>query len=94
MTQQTIFDVIDRPQKVSLCDRLAAHLKAHEGEWIDGLDLGTVAGSYAWRSRLAQLRFPPFNMDIRNRQRRFTRGDGSRFTVSEYMLVTAKEHAA
>jgi hypothetical protein len=58
--------------------------RARPNVWIDGLELAERGGRYAWRSRLAELRRPPFNMRIVNRQRRVGRPDGSTFVVSEY----------
>lgn len=74
---------------MTLAEALAQHFKAHPGEWLNGLDLGRVAGSYAWRSRCAELRKPPFSMQIDNRQEHHTRPDGSRFTLSLYRYVVA-----
>ena len=65
----------------SLCDRLAAHLKARAGQWIDGRELATVAGAYGWRTRVSELRRAPYNLTIENRLRR-----EGRYTISEYRL--------
>ena len=35
----------------TLNDVLAAFFKARPNQWIDGKELATVAGGYAWRSR-------------------------------------------
>jgi hypothetical protein len=64
-----------------LCGRLAAFFNARPGEWIDGMELGRIAGSYAWRTRVSDLRRPPYNLTIENRQRR-----QGRRVVSEYRL--------
>jgi hypothetical protein len=69
---------------VSLRDRLAVYLKQHEGAWIDGRELGTIAGAYAWRSRIAECR-TVLGMDIANRCRLVRRADGSAYKLSEYM---------
>lgn len=58
--------------------KLAVFFKTHPNEFINGLALAPVAGSYAWRSRVAELR-TKLGMDIENRQRLV---DG--VTVSEY----------
>jgi hypothetical protein len=70
----------------SLCDRLAAHLKARVGQWIDGRELATVAGAYGWRTRVSELRRAPYNLTIENRQRR-----EGRYTISEYRLCPSEE---
>ena len=66
----------------SLCDRLAAYLKARAWQWIDGRELALVAGAYGWRTRVSDLRRPPYNLTIENRLRR-----EGRYTISEYRLV-------
>lgn len=69
----------------TLSDRLADFFRARPGVWVDGRVLSEIGGCYAWRTRLSELRRPPFNMDIRNRQRRVRRPDGrGTYTVSEY----------
>ena len=70
----------------TLCDVLAAFFREHEGEWIDGMRLSSIAGSYAWRSRCSDLRKPPFLMRIDNRMRRIenTAYAGRQVTMSEY----------
>lgn len=81
----------------TLNDRLATYFRQHAGEWIDGLALSNIAGSYAWRSRVADLRKPRYGgMTIENRQVRKTRTDGSTFVISLYRYVpeqTAQEVA-
>lgn len=63
-------------------DRVAAHFKAHPGDWIDGKDLEVIGGRYAWRSRVSDCR-RQFQMEITNRQRHATSTDGTRYTISE-----------
>lgn len=53
----------------TLADKLAAYFKARPGQWIDGMELAGVAGSYAWRSRCSDIR-RQHGMVIENRQRR------------------------
>lgn len=71
----------------TLTTKLAAFFALRPNVWIDGRELATIAGSYAWRTRVSDLRRPPFNLQIENRQRRIHRPDGRPFTVSEYRLV-------
>ena len=66
----------------SLCGRLAAFFEKRPGEWQDGRTLSGIAGTYAWRTRVSDLRRPPYNLTIENRQRR-----QGRFVVSEYRMV-------
>jgi hypothetical protein len=54
---------------ISFCQRLEAFFLAHPGEWIDGRRLEAVAGRYAWRSRVSDLRKRPYTHRIENRQR-------------------------
>ena len=69
-------------------ERLAAFFLARPQVWIDGQELSSIAGAYAWRTRASELRRPPFNMQIENRQRRVRR-DGRAFVISEYRYVPA-----
>ena len=74
---------------MSRTQRLAALFRSMPGRWFDGRELASVAGAYAWRTRISELRRPPFNMKIENRLR--PAGDGnSRFTISEYRFVPAQ----
>lgn len=70
---------------MSLNDRLAAYFRERPNTWVDGRDLATVAGAYAWRSRCSELRTQR-GMTIENRQRHY---DG--FTISEYRWVPPTE---
>jgi hypothetical protein len=70
----------------SLAQKLAEFFRSHPGEWIDGRRLAGIAGSYAWRTRVSDLRRPPFHMRIENRQRRAD-VDGHRYTISEYRFI-------
>lgn len=92
MTSQPTLPDLFRPRakpigRPSLIERLAAFFRAHPDTWIDGRDLGLVAGSYAWRTRVSNLRRPPFAMVIENRQRR-VRGPDGPHVVSEYRYVS------
>ena len=71
-----------RSRGATLCDRLAAFFKARPGAWIDGRELADVAGAYAWRSRVSDLRREPYYMAIENRQRKV-----GEYTVSEYRFA-------
>ena len=84
--------VADQPPqgKVSLTAKLAAYFTAHPNVWIDGMTLSQIAGHYAWRSRVSDLRKPPYGMTIENRQRR-VRGFGGEILMSEYRYVP-REH--
>lgn len=76
---------------MSLAERLAAHFRAHPGVWLDGAhEIASIAGSYAWRTRISDLRREPFNMAIQNRVRRVTRTDGSTYQVSEYRYIPGR----
>jgi hypothetical protein len=62
-------------------DRVAAYLKAHPGQWVDGMTLSELGGCYAWRSRVSDAR-RELGMTIENRQRRM-----GRRVISEYRFV-------
>jgi hypothetical protein len=68
---------------------LAAHFSARPGQWIDGRELGQIAGAYAWRSRVSDLRHQPYNLTIENRQRKEQTILGELYTVSEYRLTVS-----
>jgi hypothetical protein len=70
----------DRP--LSRTARLAAFFESCPNEWIDGRLL-EFAGRYAWRTRLSELRFPPYSMRILNRQRHVLVGEQA-LVISEY----------
>jgi len=72
----------------SLVERLAGLFRSRPGVWIDGRALAPIAGAYAWRSRISDLRRAPFRMRIDNRQRR-VRHDGRAIVVSEYRFVSS-----
>lgn len=55
--------------RLSMADRLARFFRAHPNEWVDGQRLGEIAGGYAWRTRVSNLRKAPYHMTIENRQR-------------------------
>lgn len=70
---------------MSLNQRLAAFFAARPNTWVDAHELLRVAGFAGWRTRVSQIRKPPFNMTIENRWRVV---DGYR--VSEYRFVPAE----
>lgn len=70
---------------------LAEFFRARPGEWHDGMQFASFAGSYAWRTRLSELRRAPFLMTIENRQRTARRPDGATFTISEYRYLPAAD---
>lgn len=57
--------------------KVADYFKARPGVWLDGNELATVGGCYAWRSRISDCR--KLGMTVDNRQRKV----GPR-TISEY----------
>lgn len=71
---------------------LARLFRSRSGEWIDGRELARVAGAYAWRTRVSDLRQPPYSMLLLNRQRR-VRVRGGVAIVSEYKFGRRARHA-
>jgi hypothetical protein len=63
--------------------RLAMFFHERPNRWIDGRMLAPIAGSYAWRTRISDLRRAPFYMVIENRLRSIDTDEGH-VTVSEY----------
>ena len=75
---------------MTMVDRVAALFQSYPpGTWLDGRELAAVGGYAAWRSRISDLRRPPYGMTIENRTRR-VKG----FTVSEYRWVVRQTEAA
>lgn len=78
----------------SLNAQLESFFRDRPNEWIDGRKLETIAGRYAWRTRVSDLRILR-SMTIENRQRRITpppdRPLLKPFTVSEYRYVPPVE---
>jgi hypothetical protein len=70
----------------SLTAQLAHFFQRRPNTWIDGRTLATIAGAYAWRTRISDLRRAPFSMVIENRQRHVDVG-GTPITISEYRFV-------
>lgn len=81
----TLLEIAER--KLTKVEQLEAFFKARPNVWIDGLDL-EFAGKYAWRSRVSDLRRPPFTMTIENRERWKYGAHGEKlWKVSEYRYV-------
>jgi hypothetical protein len=68
---------VSRPR--TFRDAVAAYFHARPHHWIDGMEIASVGGCYAFRTRISEVR-RDLGMTITNRQRK--RPDGS--TLSEY----------
>lgn len=79
---------------MTMNDRLEALFRASPNEWIDGRQLETVGGGYAWRTRVSDLRLQR-GMTIENRCRRIPKllNPSERVTISEYRYVPSVEPA-
>ena len=68
-------------------DQLAAYFRDPDnaGYWLDGRELATIAGAYAWRSRVSDCR-TQLGMQIVNRPRVLKTNSGN-ITISEYRYV-------
>ena len=86
MTQAELPLSVQRKSALSLADRLAAYFKARPNVWIDGRELAKIAGAYAWRTRVSDLRHEPYRMHVENRKRRY-HDIAHSFTVSEYRYL-------
>lgn len=77
---------------MTLTDKLERFFREHPNTHIDGKDLAAIAGSYAWRTRLSEVRerfrqIPGAPADpLPNRQRRYKVGSRT-YVISEYMAV-------
>lgn len=65
----------------TLNDKLASYLEQRPHQWIDGRELAQIAGVYAWRSRVSNLRRGR-GMTIENRVRHLPN-----LKISEYRYV-------
>ena len=72
---------------MTLTDRLERFFREHAGTWIDGKDLAGIAGTYAWRSRVSNVR--ERGLVIQNRQRRIKIGKDRHYVISEYKAEVA-----
>jgi hypothetical protein len=74
---------------MTLTDKLERFLLEHPNTWIDGKDLAGTAGTYAWRSRVSDVRkrFRARGWDIENRQKRITIAPGQLYVRSDYRAV-------
>lgn len=75
---------------MTLTDRLERFFVENSAVFVDGKDLAGVAGTYAWRTRLSEVRqrFKARGGDIVNRQKRVKlRGSSRQYVISEYMAV-------
>lgn len=90
MTQGTLN--YEPSERLSLCDKLEAYLKARPNQWVDGRHIATVAGSYGWRTRLSDLR--KRGLTIENHQERYVGLDGQWRTQSLYRYVPDAGRAA
>jgi len=78
---------------MTLTEQLARFFREHAGEWLGARQL-EFAGRQAWRTRVSDLRKPPYSMSIENRVR-VVRSDkpllavweSRTFKVSEYRFV-------
>jgi hypothetical protein len=68
-------------ERLSLCDKLEAYLRARPNQWIDGVTFEPIAGKYGWRTRVSDLR-KKRGMVIENRVR----------VVPKFMVVAGSEH--
>jgi hypothetical protein len=68
--------------KPSFNEMLAQFFREHPGQWVDGRRLH-FAGSYAWRTRISNIRKSPYGMVIENRIVRMPYGG----VQSEYRYV-------
>jgi hypothetical protein len=74
---------------MTLTDKLERFFLEHPNTWIDGKDLAGTAGTYAWRTRLSEVRkrFKLRGWNIENRQTRMRAGDKAIWTRSDYRAV-------
>jgi hypothetical protein len=87
----------DHQKRPSRADKLAQFFRERPNRWISALDLKPIGGQLSWRSRVADLRRAPYNLNIQNRQRMVRREDGTHVSISEYkneVEVVERRHGA
>jgi len=74
---------------MTLTDKLERFLLEHPNTWLDGKDIAGLAGTYAWRSRVSDVRkrFRLRGWDIINRQKRIVLSPDQHIVRSDYMAV-------
>jgi len=73
----------DVPHKQSYVQKVLQVFQANENVWVNADLLASRGGRYAWRTRISNLRKPPYNLSIENRQRKAEAGH----VISEYRYV-------
>ena len=73
MTQPSL-DFYGPAPRQTLTDRMSAYFIARPGEWIDVLALAQVGGIGGWRTRVSELRHPPYRLAIEWRLERWPDG--------------------
>ena len=74
---------------MTLNDKLERFFREHPNTWIDGKDLAGTVGTYAWRSRVSDVRqrFRAVGGDIINRQKRYRIAPNVYAVRSDYQAV-------
>lgn len=72
---------------MSLTDQVAHLFRARPGEWIDARLILEVGGFGGWRTRISTLRFPPYDMDIKNETTSVQLPDGRWIKRSRYRYL-------
>ena len=73
--------------------KMAEYFKARAGRWIPGPELMQIGGYGGWRTRISELRHPPWNLPISQPPRYVpvTLASGKRVRISEYRLALPAE---
>lgn len=74
---------------MTLCAALADYFKARPGQWVDGHALLEVGGTFAFRTRISELRRPPYSMTIENQTERCS-FMGRSWTETRYRWVPSE----
>jgi hypothetical protein len=74
----------------SLNDKLETFFKSHPYQPVDGKVLAQIAGGYAWRTRVSDLRTQR-GMDIVNDVMSLRDADGKPFKISTYTYLPPVE---
>ena len=103
VADMTLLEIAERPdpapvsrkrrgsRKSDDADFFAAYFRARPNLEISALELMNLRACLSFRTRISDLRFPPYDMDIRNRQETKEAANGSMVRRSFYRYVPSGE---
>ncbi len=84
MTQAALIFTAPEETPTTFNQRLAAYFTARPWEWIDAHVLLAIGGTFAFRTRISELRRAPYYMTIENHTERLKDTHGQWYTRTRY----------